>query len=329
MIRSDIELIMMIEPLRWRFIAGITACESAIEPKRLTSNVARQSSRLALSTGTYLPPRNALFTSTSMRPNASRAAAASFDASSACAISVGTATARRPSARISVASDSSAAAVRAARTTSAPSRAKARAISRPIPGPIPETMPTLPASNMRVLLLVAHERGDVRGECGELLEQLCARARREPHRDVAHAERRERTERLGKLGWAPAARALRHRECRPADVQEPRAAADVDRRAGPMAGAMGADELDRGSHALRGHALRNPAVAARGRALECRARRSPDPDRWPWLLHRPRPQTEVPHWEEGAFVGGILVGQGAGEEIDALVEPPPARGHVD
>src|SRR5262249_15480965 len=264
MIRSDIELIMMIEPLRWRFIAGITACESAIEPKRFTSNVARQSSRLALSTGTYLPPRNALFPSTSMRPKASRAAAASSGASSACAISVGTATARRPSARISVASDSSAGAVRAASTTSAPSRAKARAMSRPMPGPIPETMPTLPASNMRVLLLVAHERGDVGGEGGQLLEQLRARAGPEPHRDVAHPERGERAERLRQLGRAPAARALRHREGRSPDVQEPRAAADVDRRAGAMTGAMGADELDRGGHAFRGYALRNPAVAALG-----------------------------------------------------------------
>src|SRR5437867_703549 len=89
---------------------------------------------------------SALYTSASTRPNASCAAVTRCSAAAASARSVGTASPRRPSPAISLATSSSRAAVRAASTTSAPSRALASATDRPGPDPTPATTTTLSCS---------------------------------------------------------------------------------------------------------------------------------------------------------------------------------------
>ena len=89
--------------------------------------------------------RNALFTSTSIPPNSSVAAAISRAQASGSVMSVGTAMAREPPGATSARTSSSVDWRRAASTRSAPWAASASAAWRPSPGPTPDTTHTFPA----------------------------------------------------------------------------------------------------------------------------------------------------------------------------------------
>jgi hypothetical protein len=125
MIRIDIVFTMTIEPPPWRRMWGITSCERRSEPKRFTSKIFRQASKSAVSIAPQGCVRKALFTSTSTRPYCFTASSTSRSQSAGFEMSVGTQSDFWRRFWIPSATSSSADAVRAARTTSAPSRARA------------------------------------------------------------------------------------------------------------------------------------------------------------------------------------------------------------
>ena len=90
-------------------------------------------------------------------------ASTSRSRSSVFITSVGTASARRPSAAISAATSSRSAAVRAAHTTSAPASANPIAMPRPMPLPAPVTIATCPSRRNRSRITPAHPAGRCRG----------------------------------------------------------------------------------------------------------------------------------------------------------------------
>src|SRR5581483_11483971 len=123
---------------------------------------------------------SALYTSASVRPNSAMAASASRSPASGSVMSTGTGSARRPSSATSLAISSSRDAVRAASTTSAPSRALASASDRPTPGPAPSTTTTLPSSiispaSLRWLSQHAERAGGLPGR-----DTCCPLGRRDP-----------------------------------------------------------------------------------------------------------------------------------------------------
>ena len=101
----------------------------------------------------------ALFTRTSILPNASTAAAMRRSGSSGLEMSQGTASVRPPAWLISLATSSSASLRRAAMTTLAPSAANSLAMAAPTPEFAPVTTATLPSSLlMMVPLLLGRAR---------------------------------------------------------------------------------------------------------------------------------------------------------------------------
>ena len=93
------------------------------------------------------PP--ALLTRMSSRPNSWTARATSASQAAASVTSVGTTSARRPTAATAAATSRRSDSVRAASTTSAPASARPTAIPRPMPSPAPVTMATFPVTVKR------------------------------------------------------------------------------------------------------------------------------------------------------------------------------------
>src|SRR5579859_4845226 len=143
--RTTIELTSTTEPR----LAASTSVNSRISRNAVTTFASKPSRTASRSTAVRSligGMASALYTSASTLPNPSTATSATYPAAPASVRSIGTTTARRPSALTSLATSSSRDAVRAASTTSAPSRALARAIDRPNPDPTPAITTTLSRS---------------------------------------------------------------------------------------------------------------------------------------------------------------------------------------
>ena len=146
LIPVTLEMLMM-RPARRARMCGRKAWIAVKTDVRFTSSVLRHSSGVSSRKGRNTA-HPALFTRMSTAGNAASAAAAIRRTSSGSATSHRHHSARRPSARIPAAVSSSSGAVRAARNTSQPSRAKASAMARPMPRPAPVMTAVLPSSSM-------------------------------------------------------------------------------------------------------------------------------------------------------------------------------------
>src|SRR4051794_6088342 len=115
-------------------------------------------------------------------------------------------------------------------------------------------------------------------EARDLVAQVLTRGRREPHLDLINADRGQPLERRRHLLRRP-----RHGEG--ADGERSIASRGVEPQL--------LDPRDRGLHPAFGQALRQPPVTLLRRPPDGGAARTPDPDRDPARLHRPRPLAEV------------------------------------
>ena len=140
------------QPVLRSIMPGTTARQHRYALLRLVSMISSQrSSSLSAIEGPD-PPWAALLTRMSMLPKAWVADAIRRSTSSRCVTSVGTASARRPKARISAAVSLSTSGLRPAMATSAPARANSRAMPLPIPVPPPVTTAVFPSSERLAVL---------------------------------------------------------------------------------------------------------------------------------------------------------------------------------
>src|SRR5262249_55389206 len=132
-----------------------------------------------------------------------------------------------------------------------------------------------------------------------------------------------------KVFAAPCPGTLRQVEARPPDVHPLAHRPDLDRPLADCFSAMLADGLDRLRQLGARRALRQPAVPPPRGAPERSGGRAADPDGRPGLLHRTRPEADVAYLPGRPVEGHELLEERRSQQIDGLVEQPPAAAKVD
>src|SRR5258706_6780606 len=279
MIRIDMVFTMTIEPPPRRRMCGITSCAKRSEPNRLTSRIFFHASKSALSIGPHGCVKKALFTSTSTWPNCFTAMSTRRWQSSGLAMSVGTQSAFWRRFWMPSATSSSAAGVRAARTTSPPSRAQAYATSLPTPGPMPDTIATRPFKRSISSPRSVQMGRDLAPERLDLIAELVARARAEADAAEVRAHGGELAERRRDRLARADHRTRWHVEARRPQIEPRAVGADLDRIVAPDLLPVLADGRDLRRKLVAERPLRAPAVALGRRPPKRSGRVAADPDR--------------------------------------------------